>query len=84
MHFGGELQFAMENVFRITIPLSEVATTTEEPGSNLLNSEKINGEINLSETDKKVLAVIKDNPRIKRSDIISSLKIGRSTLDRSL
>ena len=38
----------------------------------------------MSETDKKILAVIKGNPRIKRPDIISSLEIGRSTLDRSL
>lgn len=92
MYSGGEPQFVEGDVFRITIPLSEVATATVGPGSYLLNSEKINGEINekingeinLSETDKKILAVIKSNPRIKRPDIISSLEIGRSTLDRSL
>lgn len=92
MYSGGEPQFVEGDVFRITIPLSEVATATVGPGSNLLNiekingeiNEKINGEINLSETDTQVLAVIKSNPHIKRPDIISSLKIGRSTLDRSL
>ena len=63
MYSGGEPQFV--EVFRITIPLTEVATATVESGFNLLNNEKINGEINLSETDKKILAVIKySHPRL--------------------
>ena len=84
MYSGGEPQFVEGDVFRITIPLSEVATATVGPSSNPLNAEKINGEINLSDVDKKILAVIRNNPHIKRPDIISSLDIGKSTLDRSL
>lgn len=92
MYSGGEPQFVEGNVFRITIPLTEVATATVGPDSNLPTSEnisgeinrEINGEINLSETDKKVLTLIKSNPRIKRLVMISSLQIGKSTLDRSL
>ena len=38
----------------------------------------------MSDVDKKILAVIRNNPHIKRPDIISSLDIGKSTLDRSL
>lgn len=92
MYSGGEPQFMEGDVFRITIPLTEVATATVGPDTNLPTNEaingetngEINGEINLSETDKKVLAVIKNDPHIKRFDIISSLEIGKSTLDRSL
>lgn len=92
MYSGGEPQFVEGDVFRITIPLTEVATATVGPNSNPLDgekingeiNEKINGEINLSDVDKKILAVIRNNPHIKRPDIISSLDIGKSTLDRSL
>lgn len=88
MYSGGEPQFVEGDVFHITIPLSEVATATVGPGSILPNGENINGEINgeikLTETEKKVLAAIKADPRMKRPDMISALKIGKSTLDRSL
>lgn len=83
MYSGGDPQFIEGDVFRITVPLTAVATATAGFSSKLLDIEKINGEINLSETDKKLFVVIKGNPRIKRPNIISSLEIGRSTLDRS-
>lgn len=88
MYSGGEPQFVEGDIFRITIPLSEVATVTVGPDSILTSGGDINGDINgdikLSETDKKVLAVIKGNPHMKRPDMVLSLNIGKSTLDRSL
>lgn len=84
MYSGGEPQFVEGDIFRITIPLSEVATVTVGPDSILTSGGDINGDIKLSETDKKVLAVIKGNPHMKRPDMVLSLNIGKSTLDRSL
>ena len=92
MYSGGEPQFVEGDVFRITIPLAEVATATVGPGSYItadgeINREingEINGEINLSETDKKIFSAIRENPHTKRKDLISSLDIGKTTLDRSL
>ncbi len=88
MYSGGEPQFVEGDVFRITIPLTEVATATVGPAPHTVTdgntSGEINGEINLSETDKKVFSAIKKNPSIKRQELISSLGIGKSTLDRSL
>lgn len=88
MYSGGEPQFVEGDVFRITIPLTEVATVTAGPGvyANVdgeINGE-INGEIKLSETDQNVLSAIRKNPHIKRQELISSLEIGKTTLDRSL
>lgn len=84
MYFGGEPQFVEGDVFRITIPLTEVATATVGPCAYVNNDGEINGEINLSETDQKVLSAIRKNPHIKRQELILSLEIGKSTLDRSL
>ncbi|RKI81110.1 winged helix-turn-helix transcriptional regulator [bacterium 1xD42-87] len=66
------------------IPLTEVAIATVGPGTYVTTDREINGEITLSETDKKVLSAIQQNPHIKRQELISSLEIGKGTLDRSL
>ena len=88
MYSGGEPQFVEGDVFHITIPLTEVATATVGPDAYVITGGEINGEINgginLSETDQKVLSVIRKNPHIKRQELILSLEIGKSTLDRSL
>lgn len=88
MYSGGEPQFVEGDIFRITIPLTEVATATVGPVAYVINGGEINGEINgeitLSETDQKVLSAIRKNPYIKRQELILSLEIGKSTLDRSL
>lgn len=65
-------------------PLTEVATATVGPSAYVITDGEINGEINLSETDQKVLSAIRKNPYIKRQELITSLEIGKSTLDRSL
>ena len=111
MYSGGEPVFFEGDVFRITIPLSEVATATVGPArivpangntkktDGIINegtnpNEEINGDINpngeineeatLSQTDKQLIELIRNNPDIKRSDMISALEIGKSTLDRLL
>ena len=88
MYSGGEPQFVEGNVFRITIPLSEVATATVGPGSSGSQhgaiNEPINGAIKLKESERRVLEAIRDNPRITRKEIIEQLKVGESTVYRAV
>ena len=48
-----------------------------------INGE-INGGINLSETEIKIVASIRENPTITRTEMASALSIGTSTIDRSI
>ncbi len=88
MYSGEEPEFIEGDIFRIIIPLSEVATATVGPSSLTVSDGEINGEINeeinLTKTDREILKSIKNNPHIKRQELLSSLKIGKSTLDRSI
>lgn len=74
MYSGAEPEFIEGDIFRIIIPLSEVATATVGPSSLTVSDGKINGEINreingeineeinLTKTDKEILRSIKNNP----------------------
>lgn len=92
MYSGGEPQFLEGDVFRITIPLTEVATAKAGPGfiapdGGAINgaiSGAINGAINLSKNEQAVLAAISANPHVSRSDLILSLGIGKGTIDRAM
>lgn len=44
MYSGGEPQFVEGDIFRITIPLTEVATAIVGPGAYVINGGEINGE----------------------------------------
>lgn len=92
MYSGGEPQFVEGDVFRITIPLSEVATATVGPGSinplheaiNGVINGAINGAIKLTENEQKILSAIKENPHITKSALISALGISKGTVDRTI
>lgn len=84
MYSGGEPQFIEGNVFRITIPLSEVATATVGPDVITPNNGVINGAINLSETEKKILHFLKYNPCATKPTIASSVGIGAGTVERAI
>ena len=71
-------------MFRITIPLSEVATATVGPDVITPNNGVINGAINLSETEKKILHFLKDNPCTTKPIIASSVGIGAGTVERAI
>ena len=47
-------------------------------------NEKINEKLNLTEIEKQVLSIIRNNPHIKRPGIISITKIERNKLDRTI
>ena len=66
MYSGAEPQFVEGDVFRITIPLTEVATATVrlntiDPKSGV-RSGVINGAIKLTENEQAVLNAISNNP----------------------
>ena len=88
MYSGGEPQFFEGDVFRITIPLTEVATATVGPEFIAPNHEAINGAtsgaINLTENEQKVLTAITENPKITKKMLISVLGISKGTIDRAI
>ena len=88
MYSGREPQFVEGDVFRITIPLSEVATATVGPDVIAPDygaiSGVINGAITLSETEKGVLHFLKENPRATKPTIASSVGIGAGTVERAV
>ena len=88
MYSGGEPQFVEGDVFRITIPLSEVATATVGPdpfgSSDGAINEPINGAIELKESEQRVLKAIQNNSRITRKELIEQLKVGESTVYRAI
>lgn len=96
MYSGKEPIFEEGDTFCITVPLSEIATTTVGPNTYFPADGEINGEINggineeinegmiLSETEKQVLSAIRKNPYIRRTEMMVSLGISKSTLDRAL
>ena len=81
-------QFVEGDVFRITIPLTEVATATVGPNiitqKNGAISGVLNGAINLSDTEQKLLQFLKDNPRATKPIMASSLGIGDGTVERAI
>jgi ATP-dependent DNA helicase RecG len=87
MYSGGEPQFVEGDVFRITIPLTEVATATVGPGSsgssNGAINEPINGAVSLTASEKRILEAIRQNPRITRKELIELLNVGESTVFRA-
>ena len=92
MYSGGEPQFVEGDVFRITIPLSEVATATVGPLSSSSSTEvinevingAINGAINLTDNERNILSAISKNPHITKSLLISTLGISKGTVDRAI
>lgn len=82
MYSGGEPQFVEGDVFRITVPLSEVATATVGP-TNSINDGTRNGTVKLSDTEMKILAEIQRNPHITKNEICGLLGIGKSTVARA-
>ena len=63
MYSGGEPQFVGGDVFRITIPLTEVAKATVEPEVIAPNDDAINAindAINLSINERKLIQFLKE------------------------
>ena len=85
MYSGEEPKFIEGDVFRITIPLSAVATATVGPGSSSSAiNEPINEPIKLKDSERRVLEAIQQNSRITRKELIGELKVGESTVYRAI
>lgn len=91
MYSGGEPQFVEGDVFRITVPLTEVATATVGPNGsgftdgtrNGTENETRNGSINLSQTEERILSELRKNPHITKNEICNILGVGKSTVARA-
>ncbi len=59
------------------------SNSTRNGGNGGINGE-INDGINLSETERKIVSAIRQNPNITRTDLASYLKFGTSTIDRAI
>ena len=77
---GTNPQFVEGDVFRITIPLAEVATATVGPSSN----GAINGAINLTDSEQRVLEALMQNPHVTRKELVAGLGIGDGTVSRAI
>ncbi|MCD8150159.1 MAG: winged helix-turn-helix transcriptional regulator [Clostridiales bacterium] len=92
IYSGGEPQFIEGDTFRIIIPLSEVATATVGPTVRTTSGEEINeeingeinGEIKLTTTEQRILEEMKKNAHITRPELMESIGISKSTLDRAM
>ncbi len=84
IYSGGEPQFIEGDTFRIIIPLSEVATATVGPTVRNTPSEEIEAEIKLTQTEQRILEEIKKNAHITRPELMASLGVAKSTLDRAI
>lgn len=91
MYSGGEPQFVEGDVFRITIPLSEVATATVGPGSsgainetrNETRNETGNETGKLSQMEKRILSEIRKKPRATKKQINEILGVSQSSVSRA-
>ena len=82
MYSDRESQFVEGDVFRITIPLTEVATATVGPEFITPNDDAINGALNLSTNERNLIQFLKENPHATKMIMSSSLEIGAGTVER--
>lgn len=81
---GTNPQFVEGDVFRITIPLAEVATATVGPGPSDSSNGAINGAINLTDSEQRVLEALMQNPHVTRKELVAGLGIGDGTVFRAI
>lgn len=95
IYSGAEPQFVEGNIFRITVPLTEIATATVGP-DNFRSADGINDGIengiengiknkigNLTKVEKSILNEIQKNPNIAGSEISKQLGVSSRTVARA-
>ena len=99
IYSGAEPQFVEGNIFRITVPLTEIATATVGPNNfrpaddtrnntkndtkNDTRNDTRNRIGNLSKIEKSVLVEMQKKPHITRSEICEQLGVSASTVVRA-
>ena len=89
MYSGAEPQFVEGDIFRITIPLTEVATATVGPksvgeGINEAINEGINEAIKLTKNEKAVIEAIKLDPSISQPKLAAAIGISKTSVERAI
>lgn len=89
LYSGGTPSFDEGDVFKITIPLKNIATAKVGPNSESSTQDGThtgtqNGTQNLQEMHQKIITMIQQNNKITRKDMARELVIGTRTLQRVL
>ncbi|SDB40102.1 HTH domain-containing protein [Ruminococcaceae bacterium FB2012] len=86
MYSGGEPSFVEDSIFRITVPLAEIATKKVGPDSELDPSNAPNRHdvgLNVGLADR-ILKMIGDNDQITMSALSESLNVTQRTIEREI
>ena len=82
LYSGGTPVFIEDNIFEITIPMESVANLQVGPEKigkvNETVNEKVNDKVN--ETEKKLLALLKENPEYTVTQLADKSNVSRKTI----
>ncbi len=85
LYSGGTPSFDEGNIFKITIPLKNIATSKVGPDSERCTQDGTqDGTQGVQEMQQKIITMIKQNNKITRKDMARELDIGTRTLQRIL
>lgn len=82
MYSGSDPQFIEGDIFRITIPLSEIATATVGPEGTVPHD--VPHSVPHGDINEKIYAMIKEDPHITRKQIDEALNLSSKTVGRKI
>lgn len=82
LYSGGTPVFIEDNIFEITIPMESVANLQVGPEKIGKVNEKVNDKVNdkVNETEKKLLALLKENPEYTVTQLADKSNVSRKTI----
>ena len=86
MYSGSDPQFVEGDIFRITIPLTEVATATVGPGGTVSHDvpHGVPHDVPHDDFADKIYAMIKENSNITRKEMGERLGLSMKTIGRRI
>lgn len=86
MYSGANPQFVEGDIFRITIPLTEVATATVGPEGSVPHDvpHKVPHEVSHNDAVKRIYEMIAENPHITRKEMGERLGMSMKTIGRKI
>ncbi len=82
MYSGSDPQFVEGDIFRITIPLAEMATATVGPGGNVPHG--VPHDVPHGDVVQQIYEMIKENPHITRQEMGDRLGMSLKTAGRKI
>ena len=86
MYSGSDPQFVEGDIFRITIPLAEVATATVGPEGTVLRNvpHYVPHSVPHEDIHERILEMIKEDPHITREQMGEKLSLSSKTIGRKI